>query len=312
MVSCLIVLATLYSFYPVSHHHEILLKRYEGLQMQKRYQRIKESITNQSSDTGDDHLVSTSTDPNYHLAPDLRKVGFFSSFQYVVSHLLVHVSVFIFSVILFALFILGLTIACGGFENILPVLAAAFYAQIFAIIRLVFPLFGDYVVLPSLRVLKLDPVILLAPIRSVYVYVAGIVAYSDGSYIFNARIMIFVDTIWSLTLGLFIGIADAFSRLILSLLSGLFRTIVMTEPVTFASIDRTYIAYVSMMKASHNELFDVEELGQDFPLKKGKYETLSSTGSREEVIINPESMPLVAKPTKGKQEQESGNRNTGR
>jgi hypothetical protein len=123
--------------------------------------------------------------------------------------------------------------------------------------------------------------------------------------------MIFVDTIWSLTLGLFIGIADAFSRLILSLLSGLFRTIVMTEPVTFASIDRTYIAYVSMMKASHNELFDVEELGQDFPLKKGKYETLSSTtGSREEVIINPERMPLVTRPTKGKQEQESGNRNT--
>jgi hypothetical protein len=297
LIALLIIGAIIYSFYPISLHHEILIKRYEGLQIQKRYQRIKESITNQSENIGDDYLVSTyPTDPNYHLAPDLRKVSFFSSFQYVVSHLLVHVSVFFFSILLFALFILALTIACGSFENILPVLAATFYAQLFSIIRLVIPLVGDYIVLPTLRIFKVDPVILFAPIRSVYIYLIGIVAYSDGSYIFNARIMLFVDTLWSLSLGIFIGIADAFSRLILSLISGLFRTIVMSEPVTFPSIDRSYIAYVSMMKASHNELFDIEELGQDFPLKKGKYETLSTSGgSNEEIILNPERMPLVSK-----------------
>jgi len=304
VVALSLLVSILYSFYPISNQHEVLTKRYEGLQMQKRYRRHKESAKTQKDDNEDDsNLFSTyPADPMYHLAPDLRKVGYFSSFQYVVSHLLVHVSVFFFTCILLALLILGLTIACGSFQNILPVLAAAFYAQIFTIIRMIVPFFGDYVILPSLRLSKVDPATLFAPFRSMYISIVGIFAYSDGPYVFSPRIMMFVDTLWSLTIGIAIGIADAFSRLILSLISGLFRTVVMSEPVTFASIDRPYIAYCSMMKGAHIELFDIEELGQEFPPieKAGAYEGTAVERSSEEVVNQAERKPLVPKKTNQK------------
>jgi len=118
--------------------------------------------------------------------------------------------------------------------------------------------------------------------------------------------MLFIDTVWSFTLGLILGILDAFTRLLISIFWGIFKTIVMWEPVvpiSFASIDLSYSSYCSMMKASHIEMCDIEELGQDLPpiTKSGAYETTSSAvimkadvyGSSVHDVSESEAAPLV-------------------
>lgn len=297
VAGCLISVI-IYSFYPISHQHEILVKRYEGLQILKKNRRLKESNQTTKNEkinsspvpatphsTIDNDLSSSTKsppDPLYHLAPDLRNAGHFSGFQYVVSHLLVHVAVFFISCILAAIVVLGIMIYCKGFQNILIVLLPALRAQIFTAVYKLLPIISDYVVLPLLNALSVDPVAFFAPFRVVYIFFAGFFKYSDGPFVFSPRIMLFIDTVWSFTLGLYLGILDAFMRLLISLFWGLFKTVVMWEPVVpvaFASIDLSYSAYCSMMKGAHIEFCDIEELGQEFPpiTIKGAYESSANS-----------------------------------
>jgi len=292
------ILVILYSFYPISHQHEVLVKRYEGLQILKRNKRIKEfdqamnkekvmspsNNIHSSLDKENDLSLSTNppSDPLYHLAPDLRNAGHFSSYQYVISHVLTHVSIFFITCFLVALIVLGIMINMKGFQNVLPYIIASLNSQIFKIINTAVPLLCDYILLPLLSVLNIDPAYVFSPFRVVYVFFAGFFMYSDGPFVFSPRIMMFFDTVLSLTYGLIVGIVGAIVRIGISLFWGLFRTVIVWEPVVpvaFASLDMTYSAYCSMMKGAHIEFCDIEELGQEFPpiTKKGAYESSANS-----------------------------------
>jgi hypothetical protein len=178
--------------------------------------------------------------------------------------------------------VLGVIIYCKGIQRILIVLVPALRAQILTAVYKLLPIISDYVVLPLLNALRVDPVAFFAPFRVVYIFFAGFYKYSDGPYVFSPRIMLFIDTVWSFTIGLYLGILDAFTRLLISLFWGLFKTVVMWEPVVpvaFASIDLSYSAYCSMMKGAHIEFCDIDELGQEFPpiTKKGAYESSANS-----------------------------------
>lgn len=318
LVAGCLILVILYSFYPISHQHEILVKRYEGLQILKRERRLKEAeqTTNKpkssSSQTIDKDNYSSTTsanppvDPLYHLAPDLRNAGHFSSFQYVISHLLNHVGIFFITCLLVALIVLGIMIEKQGFQNVIPWIIASLNKEIFVIVRTGLPLLLDYVLLPVLTLLNIDPAVVFSPFRVVYIFFAGFFKYSDGPFVFSPRIMMFIDTILSLTVGLAFGVVGAVLRIGVSLFWGLFRTVIVWEPVVpvaFASLDMTYSAYASMMKAAHIEMCDIEELGQDLPpiTKAGAYETTSSAvimkadvyGSSVHDVSESEAAPLV-------------------
>ena len=292
------ILVILYSFYPISHQHEVLVKRYEGLQILKRNKRLTESDQtmnkeklkspsnniHRSLDKENDLSLSTNPppDPLYHLAPDLRNAGHFSSYQYVISHVLTHVSIFFITCFIVALIVLGIMINMKGFQNVLPYIIASLNSQIFKIINTAVPLLCDYILLPLLSVLNIDPAYVFSPFRVVYVFFAGFFMYSDGPFVFSPRIMMFFDTVLSLTYGLIVGIVGAILRIGISLFWGLFRTVIVWEPVVpvaFASIDLSYSAYCSMMKGAHIEFCDIEELGQEFPpiTKKGAYESSANS-----------------------------------
>jgi hypothetical protein len=292
IVTGLIILGILYSFYAISHQHEILVKRYESLQILKRNRRFKELVTNQSQKTSsstsdnstdmnlDSSLSTPPPDPRYHLAPDLRNSGHFSGYAYIVSHLLVHLAIFFVTCVLVGLLVLGVMIKFGGFQNILPQLTLLLRGQIYTIVTKLIPIVTDNVLLPLLAVLNIDPAVLFAPFRTVYIFFAGITSYSNGPYVFSPRIMLFLDTVLSLTVGLFLGIFDAVTRLGVSLFWGLIKALIMWEPVvppSFASIDQSYMAYCSMLKGSHIEMCDIDELGEEYPpiTKSGAYEPTS-------------------------------------
>jgi hypothetical protein len=186
IVTGLIILGILYSFYAISHQHEILVKRYESLQILKRNRRFKELVTNQSQKTSsstsdnstdmnlDSSLSNPPPDPRYHLAPDLRISGHFSGYAYIVSHLLVHLAIFFVTCVLVGLLVLGVMIKFGGFQNILPQLTLLLRGQIYTIVSILIPIVTDYVLLPVLMVLNIDPAVIFAPFRSVYIFFIGI------------------------------------------------------------------------------------------------------------------------------------------
>jgi hypothetical protein len=181
-----------------------------------------------------------------------------------------------------ALIVLGIMINSKGFQNVLPLILAYLNKEIFMIINTALPLLCDYILLPLLTVLNIDPAYVFSPFRTVYVFVAGFVMYSDGPFVFSPRIMMFIDTVLSLTFGLVFGIMGAILRIGISLFWGLFRTVIVWEPVVpvaFASIDKPYSAYCSMMKGAHIELCDIDELGQEFPpiTIKGAYESSANS-----------------------------------
>jgi len=292
IVTGLIIFGILYSFYAISYQHEILVKRYEGLQILKRNRRFKESVTNQSQNTSpstsdnstdinlDSSLSNPPPDPRYHLAPDLRNSGHFSGYAYVVSHLLVHLAIFFVTCVLVGFLVLGVMIKFGGFQNVLPALTVLLRGQIYTLVTKLIPIVSDNVLLPLLAVLNIDPVVIFAPFRTVYIFFAGITSYSNGPYVFSPRIMLFLDTVLSLTVGLVLGIVDAVTRLGVSLFWGLIKALIMWEPVVppgIASIDQSYMAYCSMLKGSHIEMCDIDELGEEYPpiTKSGAYETTS-------------------------------------
>jgi hypothetical protein len=167
-----------------------------------------------------------------HLAPDLRRFGFFGAAQYVVSHLLVHLVTCLFATLLVTVVVTGMVIALGGFEGlILWSLASLRNSAWVLCTRTLPPYIVLYILVPALGLLGTDLPTVLAPLRRLYMLLLFWLRFDDGPYILAPRVLLAMDAVLSCTLGPLLGVVDAFTRIVLSTVWGVLRSVVVYEPV---------------------------------------------------------------------------------
>ena len=205
-------------------------------------------------------------------APDLRLFSYFSATQYVLSHLLTHLVVFLFATFLVTLIAAALVIYFGGFAALGIILVTTVRAQLYTFCVNTLPsIFVAYVITPVLGLVGVKISTLLWPFRRLYMALFFWLRFDDGPFVLAPRVLLAIDLLLSATVGAALGVVDAFTRIILGLLWGVLRTVVMHEPVVpmaLAALDRPYMAYGGMMKMAHVELFDSEATGEDIPPKR--------------------------------------------
>ena len=297
-----LILAILYSFYPVAAQHAALTARYRvTLPLRRRAALSSGSASASGSEKaallGGEVAAAGAADapadaaPGWGsktdaagltvlgataveeaellLAPDLRRFYFLDASQYIVAHLAVNLIVCLITTLLVILLVAGLVIACGGFAQTLLWVLAAARAQAWALCTVTLPPYLLlYVIGPALACCGLQAATVLAPCRGCYMRCCSWASVSDGPYVLSQRALLLRDALLSVTLGAFLGVVDALTRFALSLLWGALRTVLLHEPVVpraAASLDRPFMAHGGMMRMALAAHMDVEETGEAMP-----------------------------------------------